>query len=122
LARHLLSAPQNNPMKNASSIWRNRMSCWVVPTIAADFLGIPLDQVMSDIHSGKLASKTESGFTFVDVAPDSPMYISPRNLTPPTYTVVSNEELVALEAAEEPGDWREARSDAEKLRRPPLAA
>jgi hypothetical protein len=98
------------------------MSCWVVPTIAADFLGIPLEQLLDDMQSGKIACKTESGFTFVDVAPDSPMFIAPKKISTPTYTVVSHEELVVLGAEEEPGDWREARDEAEKRRRPPLAA
>jgi carbamate kinase len=98
------------------------MSCWVVPTIAAEFLGIPLEQVLDDMRIGKIASKIESGFTFVDVAPDSPIFVAPKKEIPPTYVVVSHEELVALGEAEEESDWRATRDEAEELRRPPLAA
>ena len=108
-------------MNFALSIGEMSMSCWVVPTIAAEFLGISLEQILDDVRAGKMASKIESGFTFVDVAPDSPTFVAPRKQTPPTYAVVTHEELVALGEAED-GNWGGSREEAEKLRRPPLAA
>jgi hypothetical protein len=75
-------------------------------------------------------SKTDSGFTFVDVAPDSPVFKpgnKPRE-NPPTYTIVTREEITALtgeddeEADSVLGDWRTARNDARNLRRAPKAA
>ncbi|HMB94754.1 MAG TPA: hypothetical protein VKK61_01810 [Tepidisphaeraceae bacterium] len=100
------------------------MSCWVVPTIAAEFWGIPIQQVLDGMKTGDIASKTESGFTFVDVAPDSPVFEAPKKLTPPTYTIVTHEELVALTETEETNldDWKRTRNEVEQVRRPPLAA
>ena len=43
------------------------MSCWVVPEIAADLWGIPLEQVFDRIRDGSIQSKCEGGFIFVDV-------------------------------------------------------
>jgi hypothetical protein len=82
---------------------------------------VPLQQVLDGMQSGEIASKLDSGFTFVDVAPDSPVFEPLRKQTPPTYAVVSHEELVALSAEEEQSIGA-AREEAEKLRRPPLAA
>src|SRR5436189_1776354 len=57
------------------NVWRintriNTMSCWVVPTIAADYWQVSLDHVMQGIREGWIASKSEQGFTFVDVMPE----------------------------------------------------
>jgi len=112
------------------------MSCWVVPTIAAEFWGMPLEQVMQCINRGELTTKIEQGFMFVDVAPDSPIY-APNGLAPEdrpqTFTAVTSvtdDELAALadevrevdedqlpeepdspepESAKAHGDWRSAR-------------
>jgi hypothetical protein len=107
------------------------MSCWVVPTIAAELWGVPLQQVLDGMKAGHIPFKDELGRSFVDVAPDSPKLQTPaamRQPTPPTFTVVTSEELVALtddETEDQPtmdlGDWREARDNAEKRRRPPVA-
>jgi hypothetical protein len=96
------------------------MSCWVVPTVAAEFWGVPLQQVLDGMASGEITSKIDSGFTFVDVAPDSPIFEAPK---PPTCMVVSNEELAALN--DEPvnlAEVQKVREDTTKLRVPPLAA
>jgi hypothetical protein len=103
------------------------MSCWVVPTIAAEIWGVPLQQVLDAMQNGEIASKLEAGFTFVDVAPDSPVFEKPQKQTPPTYTVVSHQELVALGAEDEqhsmsPEEWQISRDAAERRRRPPMAA
>ena len=120
------------------------MSCWVVPTIAAELWGIPVQQVMDSLIAGHIPSKTESGFTFVDVAPDSPKLETPKKLrpaTPPTYTtVVTSEEIAALTGAEvaaidedsmeeesdegtiDLSNWREMRESSQRARRRPMAA
>jgi hypothetical protein len=105
------------------------MSCWVVPSIAAEIWGVSIQNIMDRMKAGSIPSKSESGFTFVDVAPESPKIESPKaRVTPPTYTVVTHNEIAALvgDVEEEEtlamGDWRMGRDDAMKLRRPPLAA
>src|SRR4051794_24771063 len=109
------------------------MSCWVVPTIAAELWGCSVDQVMSKIRSGELPTRDEAGWTFVDVAPDSPTIESPKCMRPSTYTdVLSAAEVEALESPmkiaassesdeREMGDWREARQNASTTRRAPVA-
>lgn len=107
------------------------MSCWVAPTIAADLWGVSLEQIMDGMKSGSIPSRSESGFTFVDVAPHSPKVTTPKTLrepTPPTYSVLTDEETAALtdespeEATTLTGDWRDVRSQTERLRRAPIAA
>jgi len=73
------------------------MSCWVVPAIAAEFWGMPLDLIMQQIALGQLPTKLEQGFTFIDVAPDSPVYEPAR---PQTFTVMSDQQLGALSSDE----------------------
>ena len=48
------------------------MSCWVVPALAAELWRMPLDQVMKLIADGAVPTKQDEGFTFIDVAPQSP--------------------------------------------------
>ena len=105
------------------------MSCWVVPTIAAEIWGVSLEQVLSGMKAGSIPSKEELGRMFVDVAPTSPKIETPRSMrapAPPTYTTVTTEELEALTIEDDHtldlGDWREAREAAQKRRRPPIAA
>src|SRR4051794_39524128 len=57
------------------------MSCWVVPSLAAEMWRIPLEQVWRRIRAGEIAIKEENGFTFVDVAPYGPRVTKP-NLPP----------------------------------------
>jgi hypothetical protein len=87
------------------------MSCWVVPSVAAELWGIPLEQLMGQIRAGAVTSRTEHGFVMVDVAPDSERIApAPRRRRPRTRTftpavepgptgaasVVSDAELAAL--------------------------
>ena len=113
------------------------MSCWVVPAVAAEIWGIPLEQVMHRIRTGQIPTRVEGEFTFVDVAPDSPRCQPPRRRAaerPPTFTLITREELDALcaelteedeldETEDEPqtftGDWRSARRKTARLRRAP---
>ena len=48
------------------------MSCWVVPMVEAEMWGVPVEAVLQRAKSGEVPSKSENGFMFVDVAPDSP--------------------------------------------------
>ena len=109
------------------------MSCWVVPSVAAELWGCSVDTVLNAVKDGNVPSKEDAGWTFVDVAPDSPKLETPRAVRPPTpdtYSIVSEAEALALsqplaiasdEEAEMTGDWRKARENAAALRRAPLA-
>lgn len=64
------------------------MSCWVVPSVAATYLNVSVEEIHEKIRRSELPNKVELGFTLVDVAPDSPMLVlgrTPRELRPPTY-------------------------------------
>ncbi|HTL29813.1 MAG TPA: hypothetical protein VL282_11345 [Tepidisphaeraceae bacterium] len=125
------------------------MSCWVVPTVAAELWGVTVQQVLDAIHSGSISIRQQHDFTFVDVAPGSPTVRRPkpfREPHPPTYAPITDEELCALmsEDAPEPqetpsdeiapmmsdemaaliqmGDWRRARRITSGLRKPPRPA
>ena len=75
------------------------MSCWVVPAIAAEMWGVSVAQVLARVAEGSLATRVENGWTFVDIAPDSPTFVggAPR-IKPPTYTIITAEEQAALAA------------------------
>ncbi len=73
------------------------MACWVVPAIAAEFWGVSVDHVMSQIQDGHVPTKSEQGFVFVDVAPNSESVHSRAPQDPrETYRVVTPDELAAL--------------------------
>ena len=76
------------------------MSCWVVPTIAAELWGVSLDHVLGQVGEGSVRSKTEHGFMLVDVAPFSEVFRSPRWVGPrpriQTFTVLTPDEYDAL--------------------------
>ena len=121
------------------------MSCWVVPTIAADLWGCTVEQVWAAIRDGHVATREENGWLFVDAAPHSGERIElPRPMRPATFTPVSDSEAIALLAdegdecgadgaevddadqlplGEDPhtplGDWRTVREQMSRLRRPP---
>jgi hypothetical protein len=114
------------------------MSCWVVPSVAAELWGTSIEHVMECIRDGRVVMKQEHGFTLVDVAPHSPTIEKPRMRKedrPPTYVELTAEELVALHSDQEDhvettqeddgeslGDWRAARLAASRGRRRPAAA
>jgi hypothetical protein len=105
------------------------MSCWVVPTVAAELWGVSVDTILSRARAGEMPTKTENGFTFVDVAPDSHCIAAPKSLRPPTYTVATDVKPGALRLSsdiEDPEprpatleDWRTGRALAARSRRPP---
>jgi len=117
------------------------MSCWVVPSVAAELWGCAVQSVLDAIHNGDIPTREENGWMFVDVAPNSPTLQTPKALRPATY--VSDAELaalsgpiddydVALELAEDGEDevfdghamedWRDARQQTATLRRAPAKA
>src|SRR5215813_13524936 len=95
------------------------MSCWVVPSVAAELWGCTIDAVLNAISNGHVPSKEDEGFTFVDVAPESPKLQTPKPLRPPipeTDTILSQAEEDALqqpiaseEESEMSSDWRKIR-------------
>jgi hypothetical protein len=114
------------------------MSCWVVPSVAAELWGCAVQSVLDAIKSGDIPTREENGWMFVDVAPNSPMLQTPKSLRPATF--VSDAELaaltgpiedydVALELAEDDedpvyethaiDDWRGVREQTATLRRAP---
>ena len=123
------------------------MSCWVVPTLAAELWQMPLELLLRFIRDGKVTSKQEDGFTFVDMAPGGPKLVrpmTPPHLRPPTYTLAKSDDVPAPpppieqshDSNEEPerepeegfedetastelGDWRTARRKNSRLRVPP---
>jgi hypothetical protein len=54
------------------------MSCWVVPSLAADVWQIPLEQLLRRMTEGEIPIKLEEGFTFVDMAPNGPKLQRPH--------------------------------------------
>lgn len=85
------------------------MSCWVVPALAAEIWGIPLQQVLEGIRTGKLPTRKDIGLTFVDVAPAGPKARTgyrPPAARPNTFTTadlageLTESELSALSADE----------------------
>jgi|SRR5688500_1789699 hypothetical protein len=115
------------------------MSCWVVPTVAAELWGVSVEHVIQCIRDGRLTCRSEAGFTFVDIAPET------STIKPPTYTVITPEEFAALtghgpedvaidlvdaddevnveivdaeadEASHNISDWRAAREQASRMR------
>lgn len=48
------------------------MSCWVLPSVAADLWGVSLDAVLEQIRAGSIASKIDEGSLVVDVGPLAP--------------------------------------------------
>ena len=111
------------------------MPCWVVPTVAAEMWGLPVSAVLEKIQRGEYPTRTENGFTFIDVARDSPTMDAPTVLrppNPPAYTSVTGAEMEALSLSSlDYGldenrmpplpieEWRTARRLSSRTRRPP---
>ena len=123
------------------------MSCWVVPALAAEIWGIPLQQILDAVRAGTLPTKDSIGLTFVDVAPTGPQVTTgyrPPAAMPETFKIAPlaeelthaehdalhdreeeqsarEEEILSPVDEHEEGtlDWRAARRSASRLRRPP---
>ena len=66
------------------------MSCWVVPTVAAEYWGISLDVVWRRVTDGLVPHKSDSGFLFVDVDPwTSHCSGAFRHEPPPTFVITA---------------------------------
>jgi hypothetical protein len=107
------------------------MSCWVVPSLAADVWRIPLDQVWRRIRAGEIPTLQENGFTFVDVAPYGPRVerpILPITERPSTFEPagedvdaagpapdMSDEEAAVLALVEPPEDCPSDSTDEDEM-------
>jgi len=81
------------------------MSCWVVPTVAAEIWGMSVDSIWKKIASGEIPHRMDEGWTFVDCAPGGPIFCPPKlpaSERPPTWTTITEEELKALSDEPEP--------------------
>jgi hypothetical protein len=56
------------------------MPSWVLPAVAAELWGVPVEQVLADIANGRAASRIEGEFLFVDLDPCSEAADSPPRL------------------------------------------
>ena len=97
------------------------MTCWVAPSVAAEFWGVPLDQVVQAIEHGTLEARMDRDFLVVPIEAGGAAEIVPPPSTPATYTVIQREEHAEADAQEEL-DWREVRRRNEELRKGPIAA
>src|SRR5947208_14412532 len=89
------------------------MSCWVVPSLAAEIWRIPLHEIMQRIKDGLLPVKQEDGFTFVDVAPQGPRIGQPNlppDKRPATFTIAASDEETPIEDELGPLDPEESTS------------
>lgn len=114
------------------------MSSWVAPAVAAEMWGVSIEHVMAGVANGSICSVVDGNFLFVDMAPIGFAPTRPHS-HPPTHSVVTPEELAVLSAEEQaalaanPQDdedtadsrdvsqWRVARKQTSRLRRPPMA-
>lgn len=70
------------------------MSCWVVPTVAAEYWGVTLDVVWRRIYEGLIPHKNDRGFVFVDVDPWTPDAEGAFHHEPPATFVTPQEPLL----------------------------
>lgn len=86
------------------------MSCWVVPSVAAEFWGVSLDAIWTRVYAGQVPHKRDGGFVFVDVAPWSADFKGLiRHEPPPTYTFEADaalepQEVALLTCTQEPAE------------------
>jgi len=74
------------------------MSCWVVPSVAAELWGVPLAQVLEWVEGGQVAARVDEGFTVIDVASHGATAGRPdhRGPRPQTWRSVTPQEIAAL--------------------------
>jgi hypothetical protein len=109
------------------------MSCWVVPSIAAEMWGVSVNHVMEGIRGGKIPSRSELGFTVVDVAPEPDaaarrkpaerprtfMPVTPVEMPAPIAVSAASPAAATLDSEDDPSlqfDWRQARREVGRLR------
>jgi len=103
------------------------MSCWVVPSIAAELWGTSINDVLSKAKNGNIPSKSEYGFMLVDVAPNSPRMgqhaSEPRPLTyqpvAPVESKPAEEEEGELEYEQGSLSWKAKREAVALTRQAP---
>ena len=106
------------------------MSSWVVPSIAAELWHVSVETILVRMRSGALPSRTEGGFTFVDIAaspappppqdrhtPHKPTPSAGRIAHPPTFRpagsherITRNRTVTTADVDHEQLGWRRARS------------
>jgi hypothetical protein len=47
------------------------MPSWVLPAVAAELWGVSIEHVLAEVAAGRVRSRTEREFTFVDIDPNS---------------------------------------------------
>ncbi|MGA2496480.1 MAG: hypothetical protein ABSH20_01990 [Tepidisphaeraceae bacterium] len=110
------------------------MSCWVVPSVAAEMWGLTINQILERVRDGQVPSKLEMGFLMVDIASGSAAETPrvSRINRPPTYVTLGPQEerelspVMVLAGDDEETDsfcidWRQKRMAASLLRRRPAA-
>jgi hypothetical protein len=60
------------------------MPSWVVPAVAAELWGVTVEHVLSEVAAGRVISRCEGEFIFVDVDPNA-QHGSPQETRPTTY-------------------------------------
>ncbi len=95
------------------------MASWVAPSIAAEIWKMSVSEIQDRVKRGELASKEEGGFTFVNIGAADENSSTPARITPPTYSIVTREEELALH---ETMSITHAREIISKSRRRPMAA
>jgi hypothetical protein len=89
---------------------------WVVPAIAAELWNVSVQHIMDCIREGRVPSRSENGFVFVNVAPHSDSITPPRlrpEDRPPTFVMADREKPAEIA----PDDSLSA-EELEELRQP----
>ncbi len=96
------------------------MASWVSPAIAADMWNMTVPEILARAHRGELQTKQEGPFTFVNIDSSIEGNVeTPARLTPPTFSVLTDEEVSSLL---EPIEYRNARKIVATTRKGPIAA
>lgn len=78
------------------------MSCWVVPTVAAEYWGISVDLVLRRMGEGLVPQMSQSGFVFVDIDPWATACTGAYRHEPPPTFVSTAESIRPVETAWSP--------------------
>ena len=101
------------------------MSCWVVPSVAAEFWQVSIDHVLDQLRRNALPVRRENGFTFIDILPDpaatTPL---PPDQRPQTFMPAPPAALISADQPAANCDWisrNRLRVQTASLRRSPSA-
>lgn len=78
------------------------MSCWVVPTVAAEYWGISVDLVLRRMGEGLVPQMSQSGFVFVDIDPWATACTGAYRHEPPPTFVSTAESIRPVETSWSP--------------------